>query len=450
MKKYKASKYNLSVYCDHDSFSKVIANAYSGTIMYADDELAELLQNFNSDKFIKLWHSNRRLHKYLRENHFVVEEALNEVDRVKIQFDSVKYDHKHMHLTIVPTEACNLACIYCYENGCKERSMPKKVQEQIKNFIEQQKDIIKSLAITWYGGEPLLKMDVIDELSKYFLKFTKENNIQYSASMITNGTLLDEQTVDKLVNYKIDSIQVTLDGLEEQHNKRRFYRVGDKNSFQNILEGIKKCVGKISVGIRINVDKTNVDQYKKLIDLLYNEKLLGSDSGNSASLGLVKAWTDKVAVSKKEMLSLDEFIHWSDNLKCYVQQQNGENSRQVKFSPSLPCGALCVNNFLISPNGDLKKCWIYAAGSEGIVGNLRTGLDLTKAYTTKWTAYSPCLDVKCEACKLLPICAGGCPYENLNFPEDKAEHCSYMFKLIKNNLILSAELKKQIGGQNEA
>src|ERR1035438_3616273 len=307
MKAYKSSRYNLILDLNDAPYPHVAANTFSGTVMYADSDLATFLRNFDEAEFDKLETQDSSLHAYLLKNCFVVEASLDESERVRIEFERAKYADRQMHLTIAPTERCNLACIYCYESRGSGSSLTAAGRQRVKNFVERRRAGLTMLGVTWYGGEPLLEMQTIEDLSRYFMKLAEDDKIDYHANMITNGTLLDDAKIDLLRELKVNHLQITIDGPEEIHNQRRFYRSDRKSTFADILSGLKQCAGKISVGIRINVDKTNIDRYKKLIDQLGSEKLLGPGSGNSISLGLVKDWTELVGVERQEMVSLDEF-----------------------------------------------------------------------------------------------------------------------------------------------
>jgi uncharacterized protein len=441
MKEYKSSRYNLLMKFDNGSFQHVMANTFSGTIMFADDELANFLQKFNLKTFEKLKREDTSLFNYLLENSFVVEASLDEPERVRIRFERAKYTSTHMHLTIVPTEKCNLACIYCYENRDKGSSISLNGRKRLKKFVERRIGTLSSLGITWYGGEPLLEIHAIEDLSHFFIELADANKISYGASMVTNGTLLDDATIDILLKIKVHHLQVTIDGPEDLHNKRRFYRSGQRESYADILNGLKRCAGKIPVGIRINVDKTNISRYKELIDLLCSEKLLGPNSGNAVSLGLVKDWTDCVSMDRNNMLPLEDFQLWMNDLHDYMDKQGLSQKKAVDFTAKVPCGAVSITNFLVTPKGGLKKCWIHATGSAGLVGNLNTGLDLTRAVAVKWAAYDPTLNDKCVKCSLLPVCTGGCPYDMLTKPERKEEFCRFMSTYVESNLLIAAKSK---------
>ncbi|EAT59291.1 radical SAM/SPASM domain-containing protein [Chlorobium ferrooxidans] len=428
MKEYKGSRYNHFVRLQGGIFDYIAGNAYSGNIMLADNELIDLLQNCDQKglKYVRKY--NRDLFAYLIENGYLVDAAINELDLVRIKFGASKYSKNNMHLTIVPTDKCNLGCIYCYENKSVGSRMSKNTIERIKRFVKDGINDLSSFEVTWYGGEPLLEIEAIEEMSKYFIDLANTNNVTYSANMITNGTLLSEELVNILLRLKINYLQITVDGIKDIHDSRRFYGLNNEGSFCDIINALKICLGKIKVGIRVNVDKTNITRYHELMDYFYQEKIIGPNCENVVSLGLVKDWTGSVMMNKDNMFSFDEFRFWSSDLKKILSRNNMAQHNCAEFNPKSPCGAVSVSNYLITPRGDLKKCWIHVTGKDGIVGNLNKGVDLGRLDAVKWLSYDPTSDEKCSECSLLPICAGGCPYDMMTKPDRKEEYCKYIAK----------------------
>lgn len=70
-------------------------------------------------------------------------------------------------ITICPTLACNFECPYCFEDRGRGKMAPE-IQDDIVRLAERMLDASKAkkLAITWFGGEPLMATDVIEALSK--------------------------------------------------------------------------------------------------------------------------------------------------------------------------------------------------------------------------------------------------------------------------------------------
>ena len=95
------------------------------------------------------------------------------------------------------------------------------IQDRIIEMVKEQAPTISNLHVTWYGGEPMMAMDIVERLTVGFQKVCEEYKISYSAGIITNGFWLTKENVEHLKELEINAIQVTLDGAPEEHNKRR-------------------------------------------------------------------------------------------------------------------------------------------------------------------------------------------------------------------------------------
>ena len=142
------------------------------------------------------------------------------------------------------TDSCNLSCTYCAfgelydgydERNCKQIDTNKAIHLLKFIFENKPKRENDKLAISFYGGEPLLNMPFIKqivELSKE-LNLSKQFALEYT--MTTNTTLLHKY-MDFLVanNFRL---LISLDGNEKCHSYRVFSK-DKKNSFQKVIENL--------------------------------------------------------------------------------------------------------------------------------------------------------------------------------------------------------------------
>lgn len=149
---------------------------------------------------------------------------------------------------------CNLTCKHCYTTsadidfkGELETDEAYAVMDDLYGFGVPM--------IIFSGGEPLLRPDIF-ELSKYAKKKG------FLTSLSTNGTLIDENNIDRIVDANYDYVGISLDGIRETHDKFR-QREG---AFEESLKGIQLCKERgIKVGIRFTL---TLDNYKELPSLL--------------------------------------------------------------------------------------------------------------------------------------------------------------------------------------
>lgn len=120
------------------------------------------------------------------------------------------------HLQWSITERCNLNCKHCYRDPelIKGELSTEEDLEILDRFISQvdrwgleKKDV----RISFTGGEPFVKEGLFDLLAK-----AKENGDKFSYGILTNGTFIDEEMVQKLNEYGVDYVQVSLEGMKEK------------------------------------------------------------------------------------------------------------------------------------------------------------------------------------------------------------------------------------------
>ena len=179
--------------------------------------------------------------------------------------------------------------------------MTEEVISSVKAILKSKSD--KSISITWFGGEPFLGWKAISEISDFLIS----ENIQFYATAITNGSICSDDIIKRIDDYKIKRLQITLDGIREQHDSKRIFKNG-KPSFNLLIDNIHRFINKtnVKISIRINIDKSNIDTYPELRAFLNNEFKEFIVSGRiSLSPSPVKNRTQFYGCSN--CLSIDEY-----------------------------------------------------------------------------------------------------------------------------------------------
>lgn len=131
------------------------------------------------------------------------------------------------------TWRCNLQCLHC-GSDCKSDSMCQDMP--FDDFLNAIKPLKKeypkdSIIVVITGGEPLLRKDLAE-----CGKTLRENGFRWS--IVTNGYAYDEAMHAKLISAGMGSITVSLDGLEENHNRLR----NNPKSFQRAVKALELIV----------------------------------------------------------------------------------------------------------------------------------------------------------------------------------------------------------------
>lgn len=367
-------------------------------------EIQSLLPNIDKNSL-----SCQQLDVYKKaiDGGFLVADEFDEILDFKTKCTIKKFDLTHLNLTIAPTLLCNFKCVYCYEEN-KSGVMTKITEDNIIKFIEKNVQLVKTLHVGWYGGEPLLAFESISHLSEKIIKLCNINNISYTSSIITNGSLINESIIRKFKEYYIDEIQITLDGPPRIHEIRRISK-NNKSNFYAIIKNINKLLAEnLNVVIRINIDKNNEAYLDELFTIL--EKSL-INRNVTIYFGQVKSFTKACSAISEQCLDNSEF---AKNLLEYYSllfKYDIVNEKTFPYPESMYnyCSSQIFNSYVIDPKGYLYKCWNLIGDKEHSIGNINDlKIDLTSYKHGKWLC-KDVINVECEKCNILPICLGGCP-----------------------------------------
>lgn len=170
-------------------------------------------------------------------------EEISFVDAVAHMYsDTVKTKEQLTRcFTFQVTENCNLACTYCYQTHKTKKVMSMDTAKKVVDMLltgacgfKQYFDIevLPAIVIDFIGGEPLLQIDLIDEIITYFRykAITEDSHVKdtYRFSMCSNGVLYDDPKVKQFLtrNKFINSFSVTVDGTKQLHDTCRLFPDG--------------------------------------------------------------------------------------------------------------------------------------------------------------------------------------------------------------------------------
>lgn len=143
------------------------------------------------------------------------------------------YDHIYMMIT----HDCNFACEYCFNEVNKGPISLDVATKAIDILVKHSpKNPKKDLSVTWFGGEPSMYMNRIEEIIHYIE--TTYPDIKFRYSITTNFGRFDQKVYDFIVNREDSNLMISLDGNRE-HNKKRVFPNGEP-TFDVVMNNIKK------------------------------------------------------------------------------------------------------------------------------------------------------------------------------------------------------------------
>lgn len=358
------------------------------------------------DKKIDIWNQNS-IEPYLKKHKFLLSENEDETLDVINDYHTFRKEET-LHLIILPHENCNFRCVYCYEKFEKNKMKPEIVQGIIKYVEKQLKSRdYKLFTVSWFGGEPLLGIDVMETLSESFLELCQRYNVVYSAGITTNGSLITEKNFRRLCEMKVTNYQITIDGIKEIHDQQRIM-VNGRGTYDLILKNLKMMKNSndlFKVLVRMNVSPENYKAADEHIEQM--DKLFSRDERFKLYFHNVGHWggtnDDKVEVCEENMMV--NLLEKSSLMGIPTF------SGKKLIKPNNQCYAANPKSFVIGTDGNLYKCTVALYNEKNNVGKLSVDGDLllNENLMKLWTE-GGINDKGCQSCFFAPSCHGdSCP-----------------------------------------
>lgn len=332
------------------------------------------------------------------ESHFLVPEDYDEHEAVLKLRKLMRMTDRKKNITgytILPTTNCNARCFYCYEADFRHINMTEQIAHKTVVFIKEHCGEAKKVSLSWFGGEPTVASNRIDRICTEL----NDEGIEFTSSMISNGYLLDEEMAEKAKNlWKLQSIQITLDGTEEVYNRVKAYKAVTDSPYRTVLRNIGYLLEReIRVSVRMNLDRHNAEDLRDLID-----ELAERFEGQKLFSCYVHPLFDNCGYETVEHSDDDRLWLWAEQkrLNERIREKTGKFESRKSF-PSLAVSHCMADNnvsAIIGPDGNLSKC---EHTTEDVFGNLDEGwTDKASLEAWKETKEYP----ECPGCALFPSC----------------------------------------------
>ena len=274
-------------------------------------------------------------------------------------------DNRCIRLTILPTEKCNFRCAYCYEDFAIG-TMPHAVRKSIKRYLDSRFEELDWIYLSWFGGEPLLAVNVILEISRY-VERRKNANAKHCGHVTTNGYLLTAKMFAELCELGVSKYQISLDGYGDGHDKTRIGLGNDRGTFDRIwgnLVAIRRCDIECSIQLRVHHHPGNRKSVEKLLGCLRDEFL--SDNRFYVRLQAIK-----------ELGGVRHGLGYQDQYDAEVAEEELRTILNVPVGngiclgdPRYVCYAARPNSYVIRADGRVAKCTVALNDEKNMVGRL--------------------------------------------------------------------------------
>ena len=347
--KYRFTRHCIQLPCDDGT---LLFHTLTGSLLHLSDteikninDKDNVLVSMQTERIDELVHELKRLWYFVPET-FDENKYADDVQRVASMLSGNRNGKDSF--TILTTTDGNARCFYCYEAGCNRINMDEKTALDVAEHVVEEA-AHKEIRIAWFGGEPLYNIPAIDIIIDYLQK----HGISFYSCMTSNGYYLTPELSRKAVDqWKLRSVQITIDGTRDVYNRTKAYIDTCPDPFSRILDNIEAAldVG-IKVFIRLNVDQRNVDDVFKVVDIL------GSRFQNKKNcrihVALLKPFSRKIHEFEENQKAVHAFFSINDKIKVYGLDR--EQELKTGFYTNR-CMADSDTAELIMPDGRIGKC----------------------------------------------------------------------------------------------
>ena len=407
----------------------IVVDVFSGSIHLVDDVAYDLIALYESKTKDEIVTSLAE--KYAREgvSSEEIAECYDEITYLKDEgklfapdtFSTIATSLKEKTSGVVKAlclhvaHTCNLNCSYCFASQGKyagERAiMSEEVGKRALDFLIENSGTRHNLEVDFFGGEPLMNLDVVKNLVAYAREREKECGKNFRFTLTTNGVLIDDDVID-FANREMSNVVLSLDGRKEIHDRFRVDYAG-KGSFDKIVPKFQKLVeargGKdyYMRGTFTHANPDFVNDIRTMLDLGFNELSMepvvcAPDDPSALTdedLQVVMAQYEELASLMLERRRAGKpftFYHYMIDLSggpCIFKRVSG-------------CGS-GTEYMAVTPWGDLYPCHQFVGDEKFKLGDIYNGVTNT-ALQGEFKKCNVYAHPECKDCWAKLYCSGGC------------------------------------------
>lgn len=270
-----------------------------------------------------------------------------------------------LHINIDITNQCNLLCKHCFNRSGADLHRKEMLDEEFMEIIGQVIEM-RPYSVCLCGGEPLMRKKLLFEA----IRLLKLNDIE--VGIVTNGILLTSENAMILKHLGVNSLQISIDGMESTHD---FIR-NSKGVFKKALLGIDAASqAQIEVNVAFCATSVNSDDFLKIVHFL-KERFSNVKYIRMQPLVLMGRAYSELQISDSGLNRLVEFANTYNRRygKTIILEDPIDTILRQYLSPIAQTPVLDINSeglLLLSTYipyviGDLKKKRLIDFWREGI------------------------------------------------------------------------------------
>lgn len=366
------------------------------------------------------------------------------------------------------TNACNLACPYCYIHKSSEHMAGHVVRETLAAIAATAASgDIDRIHVRFAGGEPMLRFAEMQAFHAEAVALCARHGVRFTAAVLTNGTLVPDGAISWLQAENI-AVSISIDGLEDVQDTMRPVKGGGP-SFARLEAGLAQY---LAAGIRpymlVTVGDSNIDALPELTswllarDLAFRFSLVRDLEWGQQTLDDRRGAVDPQPLAQPPSLLLGPALT-RVQLRLAAAYDRIEQHLRAEHRAGRPprtsfrqshrfcdlelwrpitqaCGA-GKSYLAISERGAVSPCQaaLHREGTQPIRAASLLGQATAQTQLQPFARTAP--NPECARCQHKPSCAGGCPlllYRREGHVDGRSPYCEVFRAVIPRMLRLAA------------
>lgn len=383
-----------------------------------------------------------------QEAHTFMQRYCGGMPQAKVLRGPEDIDERVAGIYLFTSQKCNLRCAYCYgdEGEYGQRGV---MSEQVLNdtFDRLFNDGWDRYFITFFGGEPLMNLPIMDKTAQLAEEYRKERKADISLGIVTNGTMYSRK-IKNFFRKHISDATFSLDGPKELNDSQRLSKSG-LSVYDRAVKNIRKLTEDASFNWAFRTIVTN--RGCEQVEEIYDHR----GGFGAGGIGVVN-----VDVPKDNPLFLDDAQYRRFIEQIVAVNRKGlrsfiEGGQAVAFeypfyilfyfisrSRALYHCNAGTNLLAVTAEGDVYPCHRFVGAEEFCMGNVSDpGLRQSKRYRALRQRFiDSTVDNRpgCRDCWARYLCGGSCAKyshaEHGDIDPPVARHCQYIKTIIEELL----------------
>ena len=418
------------VHCYRLGGLNIVLDVFSGSVHAVDDVAFEIISRYESTDRQTL--TEEILRKYRSDPEVgldEINECFSQIEELRGMgklfsedtFEPLSGALKERSRGIVKAlclhvaHTCNLNCSYCFASQGKyhgdRATMSFEVGRRALDFLVENSGSRRNLEVDFFGGEPLMNLDVVKQLVAYAREIEGPAKKNFRFTLTTNGLLIDDDLIE-FANREMSNVVLSLDGRREVHDRYRVDYRGE-GSWERIVPKFQKLVsarggkGYYMRGTFTHANPDFLNDIKTMLDLGFTELSMEpvvsapndpaalTDEDLPTVLGQYEELAELMLKRHREGRPFT-FYHYMLDLKdgpCIYKRISG-------------CGS-GTEYMAVTPWGDLYPCHQFVGEERFRLGNVWDGVTAPDVQE-EFAACNVYTRPECKDCWAKLYCSGGC------------------------------------------